>query len=236
MRKLKKIAALLAAGSCLTSTLTGCSKVADEIITSLVQCNLDSVYLNQHNETYLKMVDLTAEEAKNNYDEGIQLDAENFAYYWGITDDVHVTYADLDTELQNDIFNLCSTISQKAKYVVQSAAAQDDGSYAVKVVVEPIDIIEQANTMYNEDTYEPLSTFWSKYEESDYTDMTTEDYIAISNEYGTLMVQMVEELLPNLGYMEEKSLNIQLEEVNDLWEINEDDLETFYEYVVSYPY
>ena len=46
---------------------------------------------------------------------------------------------------------------------------------------------------------------------------------------------MVEEQLPNLGYMDEKSLLIQVESVNDVWEFNEDDMNTFYNSAVYYP-
>lgn len=235
MKKLKKLAALLVAGSCLVTGLTGCSKVADEIVTSIVQWNLDSIYLNQHNETFLGLVGSTKEQAEQDYLTGIEYEADFFAYYWGITDDMTITYADLDEDLQNKIVELYQNISSKAKYEVQSAVAQDDSSYAVKVVIEPIDIMEQANEIYMNGTYEPLNAYMEKYADADFENMSDEEYLAINNEYGYLIVDMVEELLPNLGYMEAKSQSIQMESIDDVWSINEDDLATFNEYVVYYP-
>lgn len=236
MKKHKKLAALLVAGSCLVTGLTGCTKMVDELVTSMVKWNLDSAYLNQHDETYLKMYGITKEEAEEDYLTGISYDVENFAYYWGIIDGVTVNVSDLNEDLQNDLTELCKNISEKAKYEVQSATVQDSSCYAVKVEVEPIDIIEQANTIYMEETYEPLTTFWAKYETTDMETISDDEYLSICNEYGAIIVDMVEELLPNLGYMETKSQIIQLEEVNDSWEFNEDDLATFNSYVIYYPY
>lgn len=236
MRTLKKAAALLATGVCLTSSLTGCSKVVDEIVTSMVKWDLDSNYLNEHNETYLKLVGSTKEESEKLYYEGIAFDVENFCYYWGIIDGEAVTVTDLEQDLQDRLTNLCDSISKKANYDVQSATIQDGGSYSVKVVVKPIDIMEQANTLYMEETYEPLNVFWEETADVDYEAISDEEYLALCNEYGYIMVEMVEGLLPNLGYMEEKSMIIQLQEKDDMWEFNEDDLGNFYDKVVYYPY
>lgn len=233
MKKATKTAAFLLAGTCLVSTLSGCNKVADEIITSMVQWTIDSVYLNKHDETYLTLSDTTLEEAEATYKEGIGYDADNFAYYWGITDD-YVAYADLDAELQDAIYNICDTVSKSSKYEIVSAAAQDDGSYAVKVVVEPIDLMEQINEKY--ETYAPLNDFFARTESLDYEAMSDEEYLAICNEYGYILVDLAEETLPNLGYLESKSLTIQMELIDDLWTMNEDDFSNFSTYVVSYPY
>lgn len=235
MKHIKKIAALFAAGTCLVSSLTGCTKVVDEIVTSLVKWNLDPTYLNQHDETFLKMYDMTKEEAEADYLTGIGYDAENFAYYWGITDGEVINFADLEEDLQEEIINICKTISENVKYEVQSATVQDGSCYAVKVVVEPIDIMDQAETILMEETYEPINDFWEKYETMDAESFTDDVYFTFVNEYGYLIVDLMEELLPNLGYMDEKSMIIQLEEVDDMWEFNEDDMATFNEYVVYYP-
>ncbi len=235
MKKTKKLAAALVAGVCLTSNLCGCSKVADELVTSLVQWNLDSIYLNQHNEKWLKLIDSTPEQAEENYLIGIGYDADLFAYYWGITDDTYIYFEDLDADLQNEIVELCKSISDKASYEVQSATAQDDSSYAVKVTVQPIDIMQQANDIFTNETYEPLNAFTAKYADTDFTTISDEEYFAINNEYGYIIVDMIEELLPNAGYMEEKSMIIQMESDEAGWGMNEDDLATFNEYVVYYP-
>lgn len=212
---------------------TGCSKAQDEIMIMLVKGDLDAMYLNQYDDKYLNMCDMTKEEGEQWYKEGIGYDADYFSYYWGISDDATVSYSDLDKSLQDSIYNICDTISKKSKYEVKSAAQQDDGSYSVKVVLEPIDVMQQANELY--ETYEPLLAFFDKYENVDYETISDEDYLALCNEYGFLIVDMMNEVLPNLGYLEEKSMNIQIEMVDELWTTNEDDLATFHEYNIVYP-
>lgn len=239
MKKAKKLVAALVAGTILASTLTGCKvieKVADEMVTTMLKWELDSTYLNQHDDNYMKLCNITKEEAEEIYWDGIAIDVETFCYYWGIVDGEYTTVDDLDPELADRLTTLMDSISKKAKYEVQSASAMDSSSYSIKVIVSPIDIMEQANTIYNEDSYEPLAQFWTKSESLDFEAMSDEEYIAYCNEYGTLIVQMVEELLPSLGYMEDKSLLVQVESVNDMWEFNEDDMSSIYENVVYYPY
>lgn len=239
MKALKKLAVLFAAGTLLTSSLTGCKvieKAADEIVTSMVQWDLDSAFLNKHNDTYLTLTDITKEEAEEGYWAIIDLDVENFCYYWGIIDGEYVTVEDLDPKLQDRLVTLMDTISQKVKFEVQSASAMDDSSYSVKVVLSPIDIMEQASNQYDEETYEPLNKFWTESESLDFEAMSDEEYIDYCNQYGTIITQMVEELLPNLGYLEEESMLIQVESVDDVWETNESDIMNFYDKIIFYPY
>lgn len=238
MKKFKKFAAILAASTCFTSALTGCQileKVADEMVISMVEWDLNSTYLNQHNEEYLKLCDVTKEQAEADYLDGIAIDVENFCYYWGIIDGETMTMESVDPELNTRLTTLMDTISQKIKFEVQSASAMDDSSYSVKVVLSPIDIMDQANTIYEANTYQPLNDFWAKTETVDYDSISDEEYIELCNEYGFIILEMVEEQLPNLGYMDEKSLLIQVESVNDVWEFNEDDMNTFYNSAVYYP-
>ena len=145
-----------------------------------------------------------------------------------------MTYADLDKKLQEEIYHICDTISKKTKFDVKSAVKQDEESYSVKVIVETIDVMEKANVLY--DKYEPLNAFWERTENVDYMTIPAEEYLAYRNEYGFIMVDLMKEVLPNLGYSDQKSLNIQVELIDDYWTTNEDDLATFYEYHLSYPY
>ena len=215
-------------------SITGCNDVQDQLMIDMVKGDLTALYLNEYDDTYLSLCDMTREEGEKLYEEGIQYDAEYFAYYWGIIDDGEVTYADLDEQLQKEIYDICDTISKKTKFKVKSAAKQDEKSYSVKVIVETIDVMEKANVLYED--YEPLNEFWKKTEDVDYMTIPAEEYLALRNEYGFIMVDIMKEVLPDLGYSDEKSLNIQVELIDDYWTTNEDDLATFYEYHLSYPY
>lgn len=207
------------------------------VAVDLVQGNLDSLYLGKFNPDYLVLVESTEEAIEQDYLDGLEIEAEYFTYYWGIVDtSLGQTYADLDEDLKNDIIELYKEIYSKSKYDISSAVRQSDGSYAVKILIEPIDIMQQASDIYANDEYEPLNEFWSKYDDAAIEAMTAEDSTAYTHEYGEIIVQLVRDQLPNLGYLEQKSQSIQVEEDTDGYlAINSDDLGIFDEYVIYYP-
>lgn len=238
----KWFAGLLAV--CMVMGLAACGAVSDlvgdalneETVVRLVKGNIDVIYLGQYDEDYLEIVVDTEEELQQEYLAGLEVEAEYFAGYWGIVDaESGESYTDLDEELREDIIGLYKEIYSKSKYEVQDAVKMNDGSYAVKVLVDPIDIMEQALALYQNDEYEPLNSFWEKYAGADFSAMSEEDYWAYTNEYGEVIVQMVRELLPKLGYKEQKSQTIQVEEVDGAFQINGDDFGIFDSYVIEYP-
>lgn len=236
MRKWKKRAAALGLALVMAVGLSACTGSSEKDVTTLVQGNIDEIYLGKFDADYLKMVDSTEEEAKQAYLDGLEVEAEYFANYWGIVDASYgESYEDLDESLQSDIVDLYKEIYSKSKYEIQPATKQSDGSYTVKVLVDPIDIMEQAVDLYTNDEYEPLNEFWDKYAETDFSVMSDEDYNAYTHEYGELVVQLVRDQLPNLGYKEQKSQAIQVEKTDDVWSINADDWGIFDSYVIYYP-
>ncbi|MDD6441641.1 MAG: hypothetical protein PUG71_05980 [bacterium] len=117
-----------------------------------------------------------------------------------------------------------------------SAKELDDGSFSVKITVVPINIMETAMNLYVNDGYEPLNDFWKKYENTDFATMTDEEYMSYTNEYGHMIVRLVNDQLPDLGYMEQKSQIIQIsEDDNGYMTINQDDWNIFDSYVIYYP-
>ncbi|MBO5898982.1 MAG: hypothetical protein J6R04_08230 [Clostridia bacterium] len=215
---------------------TGCSLLSGEDhVTRLVQGNLDQVYLGEYDEEYLSLVDLTAEEAEEEYQTGLRYEAEYFAYYFGIlTEDE--SFDDLSPTLQQDIIDLYDEIYSHSSYEVEPSVRQRDGSYTVKVRIKPIDIMVQVVELYENDGYQPLLDYFSESGEIDWSTITEEEYWADTNRYGELMVDMVRSLLPGLGYGEEKSQVIQVDETEDGYlQINGDDFAIFDEYVITYP-
>lgn len=232
----KKIAATILA-LCTAFSLSACGGLNTSDVTTLVRGNINEIYLGQYDADFLKMVESTEAEAEQVYLDGLEVEAEYFAYYWGIVDSgMGELYTDLDESLRSDIVELYKEIYSHTKFEVQSAAEQSDGSFAVKVLVEPIDIMEQAEELYMNDGYEPLSQFWSKHAETDFSAMTDEEYMAYTHEYGEVIVSLVRDQIPNLGYLEQKSQSIQVEQDEDgLFTINSDDWAIFDSYVISYP-
>lgn len=228
---------ILAMFACATS----CGLLPDlsgkDMVTLLVQGNLDALYLRKYDQDYLVLVDSDEETQDEIYMEGIRSDADYFAWYWGIIDvDAGEKLTDLDEQLQQNIIDLCIQISGQAKYEVQPAAKMKKGSYTVKVLVSSNTIMEVAYEMYENGTYEPLNAFAEKSADVEWEKITEEEYWALSNEYGQIIVDMVKSLLPSVSYDAPKSMVIQVDENEEgLLQMNEDDMVTFNSYVVTYP-
>lgn len=226
---------------CLAASLSACGIMnqlfGGDTVTPAVKGNLDSIYLGIHDPDYLEIVNCTEDEAEADYIDGLEYEAEFFSRYWGIIEpDYGETYEDLEKELKDAIVELYKKIYAKSKYEVQKAVALEDGSYSLKILVDPIDIMEKAVSVYENDEYEPLNAFWKKFESVDFSTMSETDYAAYTNEYGMLIVDLVESLLPELGYKEQKSMIMQYAEDDDgYFTMNSDDLATFDEYVIYYP-
>ena len=219
---------LLVSVSC--SLLSG-----EDRVTRLVQGNLDQVYLGEYDDDYLALVDLTAEQAEEEYQTGLRYEAEFFAYYFGILTEEE-SFDALDPALQQDIIDLYDEIYSHSRYEVEPSVRQRDGSYTVKVRIEPIEIMVQATEVYESDGYQPLVDYFAESSELDWATMTEEDYWADTNRYGALVVSLVRSLLPELRYGEEKSQVIQVDETEDGYlQINGDDFAIFDEYVITYP-
>ncbi len=236
MKKMMSRALTAVLAAALLILLSGCSLLSGEgRVTDLVQGNLDHIYLGEYDESYLALVDLSEEEAETEYQAGLRYEAEYFAYYFGIlTEDE--SFDDLSPALQQEIINLYDEIYSHSSYTVEPAVRQRDGSYTVKVRIHPIDIMVQAIELYENDGYAPLLDYFSENSEIDWTTITEEEYWADTNRYGELVVDMVRSLLPELGYGEEKSQVIQVEETEDGYlQINGDDFAIFDEYVITYP-
>ena len=229
------LAVLLVIG--MLATLMGCALLSSDEnrVTDLVQGNLDHVYLGKYEPKYLLLVELNEEEAETQYQMGLAYEAEYFAYYWGILGE-NETFDELDADLQQSIIDLYDEIYGYSSYDVEKAVRQSDGSYTVKVRIRPIDIMEQAMTLYENGTYLPLEVYFAKAAELDGDQLADETYWSLTNEYGHIIVEMVRSLLPELGYGEQKSQVIQVDETEDGYlQINEDDFAIFDEYVIYYP-
>lgn len=236
MKKITKHAVICFLILCMSLGLSACGNYSEDEIMTLVRGNINEIYLGQFDADYLEMVDSTPAAAKQSYLEGLEIEAEYFANYWGIVDaNYGESYDDLSDRLQQDIIELYREIYSNTKYEIKSVVRQNDGSYAVKVVVDPIDIMEKASEIYENDEYEPLNTFWDKYAEVDIDAMTDEEYMDYTHEYGEIIVNLVKDQLPDLGYTEQKSQSIQVEEEDGLWTINDDDWAVFDGYVIYYP-
>ena len=247
---MKKRLLSMAMVCCIALGLCGCRAVVSgvagavasgimekEDVKLLVQGNLDEIYLDKTTPEYRDLVGETEEESHEFYMTGVEQEADFFAYYWCIYDEyLDETYEDVDPALQDKIVALLDEIYAHSKYEVLSLELQNDGDYMAEISIEPIDVMELASDLYDNDAYEPLNAFFAKYPDDAVEAMSDEEYHAYSTEYGELIVQMVEEQLPNLGYKEAitKVLRIETDEEGYL-SFNDEDLMAIDEYIILYP-
>lgn len=239
---IKRLACLFSFFICVLC-LTSCGNGREEFITNLVSGNIEEVYLGNFQEEYLEMVSITKEDAERIYTDGMLMEAENFAYYWGILQAENGDhFDDLNEELQNEIIALCKQIYGCTKYEISSVAEQDDGNYAVTVLVDPINIMKQAMELYDSGEYEPLNAFWHEYNNGNINnnlELSTEQKYIIhtnyTNQYAKIIVQMIHDLIPSLEYAEQQSQVIRVECINEIWQINRDDWNTFDSSIINYP-
>lgn len=221
--------------------LAGCHVLTDMVgtsrITTLVQGNIDAIYKGIFDPEYLDIVDDTEAQAEMDYLDGLEVEAEYFSFYWGILDsDLEEKYEDLDEDFRHELVLMYKEIYSHARYTVNDAVAQKDGSYTVQVYIEPMDIMEQAYALYDSGEYAPLNEFWETYAGADLSAMSDEEYWDYTHEYGRIVVKMVTDLIPEMGYLEQKSQAIQVQEDTDGYlRINEDDWNIFDTYILSYP-
>lgn len=232
----KRIAAAgLAVGMALS--LSACKDNTAEQVHSLVQGNIDAIYLGKFDPDYLKQVGSTENEAEESYLDGLEVEAEYFANYWGIVDASYGEYYDdLDEGLKDDIVSMYKEIYSHSKYEVQDAVKQEDGGYTVKVLVDPIDVMEKAYEEVTSGDYAPLDALNEKYSTVDFNTISDEDYAAYTTEYGQVFVQLVKDQIANLGYLDQESISIQVDKDSEgYYTINDNDWGRFDEMVISYP-
>lgn len=236
MRHLRQKAIAFLLAGVMVLALAACGQDGAKTAELLVQGNIDEIYKGIFDPEYMKLVESTEEQSKQDYEAALEAEADFFAsYYWSITDeDYGITYDDLDEGLKSEIVDLYREIYSKAKYEIVSTAKQDDGSYGVKMSIEPIDVMQKANEAY-EAGYAPLEEFIAGYTSEEINEMSDEEYLAFRNQYGEIIVQLVKDQLPSLGYLEAKTLTLQVEEDKDgAVSINNDDWQTFDAYVIDY--
>ena len=206
-------------------TLTACGGgVTAKDATALVQGNLDEIYLGKFDPEYLKLVDITEADARETYEEGLEVEAEVFAYYFDISN--------MTDEIKAEIIDLYKEIYAWSKYTVGEASKLDESTYAVKVVVSPLDIFVLVDEAFDE----AMEPFYTKYANVDISAMSDDEYNAYDKEWADAVIALCREKLPEMGYLEDRSLVIQVTlDEDDYWVRSGDDFNSLDEIIIEYP-
>ncbi len=206
-------------------TLTACGGgVTAKDATALVQGNLDEIYLGKFDPEYLELVDITEADARETYEEGLEVEAEVFAYYFDISN--------MTDEIKAEIIDLYKEIYAWSKYTVGEASKLDESTYAVKVVVSPLDIFVLVDEAFDE----AMEPFYTKYANVDISAMSDDEYNAYDKEWADAVISLCREKLPEMGYLEDRSLVIQVTlDEDDYWVMSGDDFNSLDEIIIEYP-
>lgn len=223
----KRLSALLLA-LILIISLSACTKSKGDDINKFdamtyVDGLIKENYLGIFEPDYLELVGITEEEAQATYEYGLHMDAEYFIYLYGIEYPTE--------ELEEEIEELYKEIYSYAKYQVVSAARQDDGSYSVKVEVEPINIVKLVETDFDKATKD----FHEKYTTDVLNKMTDAQYQRVDAEWAQLMLQIYRDHLAEVGNHSARTIVVQLELDDDgYYSINSDDFARLDDAIVNY--
>lgn len=223
MKKMKRFAALaLALG--LTLALSACNQGISTFDAKVyMEGMLKQTYLGEFDEGYLTLVDSNEDEAQGIYENTLDVESQFFCYFYDI-------YYPSDTQMEQ-IKDLYGRIYAHTKFEVVSAAKQDDGSFSVKLSIEPINIVKLAEAKLEE----ALEPFYTKYENADIDNMTDEEYEAYDQEFAQIIIDTYESVMPEIGNEEAKSLSVQIEEDEEgYYSLIDDDFDRIDAMIINY--
>jgi len=196
--RVRKRAAAALTALLLTAGLTGCSGVDALDAKVYVDGLLRECYLGETTQDYMDMVEIGEKDVASAYEDTMEQAAQDFLRYYAVEEP--------SKELRSEVVDLCKEIYSHAAFEVTSAARQEDGSFSVKVSVEPIDIVRLADEAWEEAMAEFLPQEPPEEEEEQGEEAT------VAETYADALLELYRSLLPETGNLEPVSLTVQLEQ------------------------
>ena len=218
MKKMKVMALALAAALCL-GLLSGCGSFS---ASELVKSNLDLIYLDQYSDDYLKKVGLDKEQAEQQYEGGLEVEAEYFADLFSI---------ELDTcgdEVRQQIIDLYRQIYTHSKYEVGTESRSGD-TYLVQLTVYPIDIFQK---VADEDTDSFWENMQTRADAGEFADMTDEEYEVA---WAQAVIDMVATRIDSIDYLDPQTISVQVVKGEDnVYVIDDSDFNRIDSLMIAY--
>lgn len=228
MRMKKKLTALILSAA-LTLGLCACNGGKPEALDSFdakvyVDGFLRQTYLGEYLPEYLELVGITEAEAKYAYQTSMNVEVSNCLYYYDI---------DYPTaELREDLAKLYEEIYSHAKFEVTSAVEQEDGSYAVKVSVEPIDTIRLAEEKWAD----ALKAFYEKYPGDVQNAMTDAEYEEMDKEHAAIILEVLQSVAEETGNLEAEEILVQItRDEEGVYSLSTAELQKIDDRIIDYP-
>lgn len=170
--------------------LVGCGGGFDA--TKYVRGALNNIYLGDPTE-YMEQVEITEEEAAEEYEQGIEVEADFLLQYYGI--------GEVSDEVYQQIVDMYKTIYQQSKFEVQEAVKNGD-DYNVEVLISPIDVIVNSE----EDISAAVDEFVESADPADYP-----DDLSINDALAQIVVDTISANIPDLGWKDQISVIVKVE-------------------------
>lgn len=231
------LTALLALG------LSACRDLSGGITTDdakqCVQVEMDTTYKGDFAGFVDFYNNVTTSDARDQYDANVEGEASYFLYALGLDsledENDSVPASDLQLHRAKELYE---KIYAKSDYTVVSSSKQDDGTFAVKVTVRPLDILHLV--VDNMDDY--FTDFVTKFSaiSDDLEQMSDEEFVSWYNntyagEYYDTLLNLLEEQIPNISTMTEKSIVIQVEQDEEGYlSISTEDLQNLDRLIIDY--
>ncbi|HMM05464.1 MAG TPA: hypothetical protein PKD52_02185 [Clostridiales bacterium] len=203
-------------------SLTACGGFKSEDAATLVQGNLDSVYLNVHSPAYLELCETTEEECIAEYETCLNEEADSFFAEAEIDKNL------IDEETYDRYVNFFGDIYKQAKYEVGEVTKADD-TFLVSVTVYPVDLSAIVSAdFYNTITEELIEQYSNGGSEEE-----------LNKSFLILLIDEFEKLADSVTYLDPVTLSVQVvPETDDDGEsyyiIDENDFNTIANNVVYY--
>ena len=195
---LKKLLTLALVAAMCALALTGCGSFS---ASELVKNNLDLIYLDQYTDDYLKKVDLTKEQAHEQYESGIQVEVQTFASYFNIDLD------HCDASISDQIADLYHQIYPHSKYEVGDTSTSGE-TYLVSLTIYPMDIIDQA--MAHSGDFG--ATWQERVNSGEFNDLSEEEY---ETAWAQAILDLVSGQLDSIGYLDPQTISVQVTKDED---------------------
>lgn len=138
MKKYTKLFTVFLAGVICLS-LTACGGFTQDDAKTIVDGSLKSLLYNEYSDDYLKLCDMTKEEAQQEYDDAMDGMADQMVATMG------VSAGDISAESLSNLTKVMQDLFGKVKYEIGDVTADGD-NYLVTVKIYPVDILQKFQT------------------------------------------------------------------------------------------
>jgi len=202
--------------------ITGCSSNEDAM-TSYLQGALDSIYLGKADSEYLEFVRTEMATIEKNYIQGVKTEVDYMMENYAIGG----TLSPEDLAMEERMLEFYKGLYSHSKYEVAPAEKGDNGSYSLKVTVEPVTLIADNIVEIDEILEEIMTVAFTSAEAIE----TEEEAFKIMNDaykvYDETFITFWEEKLANteISYGEPTEIVVQITlDSDDLYLISDNDM------------